>query len=304
MLNPLARRRFSPHPPESRGRNKHQTAERESAYFESHSHRRCIIVVGDKPGDADVNHGISPDELCLKVGFFDHSQEHPHPDLPPLPPPEGDTPAANATASTPNRTPEAPEQSGVSPPRPGTEPQTGTILARGLVGSGPVGTAGVLELLDLPAEASAATRAASIVSLPGSRERVERPLEGDGCVGAGGAQPLGLGKDQATDVAAVLERRGDDREASAERRTKGGCSNHAAHPTVALEGRDEGEGVSRRSGAVRVALEDMLREYGDSFDVVARGGHSMGLVTCFVRHLIGDVNDLTAVVVPASIRKD
>ncbi|CAM9972479.1 unnamed protein product, partial [Hapterophycus canaliculatus] len=61
------------------------TAERERAYFDSHRNRRWLLVVGDKPGDADVNIGLSPDDRCLKIGFFDHSHEHPHPDLPPLP---------------------------------------------------------------------------------------------------------------------------------------------------------------------------------------------------------------------------
>lgn len=60
-------------------------AQRESSYFDSHATRRCVLVVGDKPGDADVSHGVTSEEHCLKIGFFDHTHECPHPDLPPLP---------------------------------------------------------------------------------------------------------------------------------------------------------------------------------------------------------------------------
>lgn len=44
-------------------------------YFQAHRERQCVIIVGDKPSDAAVNHGSIPDDLCLKLGFFDHSPE-------------------------------------------------------------------------------------------------------------------------------------------------------------------------------------------------------------------------------------
>lgn len=47
-----------------------------------------------------------------------------------------------------------------------------------------------------------------------------------------------------------------------------------------------GEGREPRT-ATAVAADEMLRAYGDSFDVVACGGHSMDLVADFVRHFVG-----------------
>lgn len=72
-------------------RNKNQAAERMKEYFAAHPERQCVIVVGDKPGDAGVNHGIAPDERCLKMGFFDHSDKYPHTDLKPLDPPQSES---------------------------------------------------------------------------------------------------------------------------------------------------------------------------------------------------------------------
>lgn len=47
---------------------------------------------------------------------------------------------------------------------------------------------------------------------------------------------------------------------------------------------EEGEG---REQSTAVAAGEMLRSYGDSFDVVACGGHSMDVVADFVRHFVG-----------------
>lgn len=43
----------------------------------------------------------------------------------------------------------------------------------------------------------------------------------------------------------------------------------------------------RERGGTAVAADEMLRAYGDSFDVVACGGHSMDLVADFVKHFTG-----------------
>lgn len=86
-------------------RNKDKTVAREKAYFDSTSHRRRLLIVGDKPGDADVNSGFAPDDQCLKIGFFDHSHEHPHPDLPQLPTPRAVTMSSTALLAAGNNGP-------------------------------------------------------------------------------------------------------------------------------------------------------------------------------------------------------
>lgn len=48
-----------------------------------------------------------------------------------------------------------------------------------------------------------------------------------------------------------------------------------------------GERTPARPGTAAVEAEELLRAYGDRFDVVACGGHSMDLVTDFVRHFVG-----------------
>lgn len=50
----------------------------------------------------------------------------------------------------------------------------------------------------------------------------------------------------------------------------------------------EERGESVGSAEVYLAAARLLLTYGDSFDVVARDGHSMGVVTDVVRYLIGE----------------
>ncbi|CAM9298038.1 unnamed protein product [Discosporangium mesarthrocarpum] len=61
--------------PPVHSRNKSSTNERESVYFAKHAHRQCVVVVGDRPGDAHVTCGLVPDEKCIKVGFYNCQPE-------------------------------------------------------------------------------------------------------------------------------------------------------------------------------------------------------------------------------------
>ncbi|CAN0452169.1 unnamed protein product, partial [Ascophyllum nodosum] len=214
--------------PPIHSRNKKQMAEREREYFESHAARRCVLVVGDKPGDADMSHGVAPEERCLKIGFFDHSREHPHPDLPPLPPPLS-LPAVSAGSD-------------------GSHPDgAGHSYAWG----------GGFEL-------GAQTRDYSPWSPADEEEGHDEPSRS--CVHA-----------SATDLADLGGH---------------GASSGPPDLTMAPEGRRaHGEEPSRQDSGFFLAADQMLIVYGDSFDVVARDGHSMGLVTDVLRHVIGDSGD-------------
>lgn len=211
----------SPLRPLNFSRNKDQTVERERSYFfDSHGHRRCVVVVGDKPGDAAVSVGVAPDERCLKIGFFDHSHEHPHPDLPPLPPPPPAAAANNGRASG----------------------NAGRCDGAVQEKFGFLREANSLVLLEsLPAANSAG---AFLSSEEEEEERIQgRPgSQGGGEVFVSSTDELG----------------------------------------------ESGEG---RQPNTAVSADEMLRAYGDSFDVVACGGHSMDLVADFIRHFVGaDLN--------------
>lgn len=205
-------------------RNKDQTVEREKSYFfDSHEDRRCVVVVGDKPGDADVSAGFAPDDHCLKIGFFDHSNEHPHPDLPPLPPP----PPGAAGA------------------------ENGRRSGNGSVDGGVV-------------------------------------LEGFGFL-SGAHRPVLLESSPAASSAGAFLARSSEAEGKAEEKIIQGRPGSQGGGEVFVSGsagglRQSGEGC--RSAVSAMATEEMLRAYGDSFDVVACGGHSMDLVADFVRHFI------------------
>ncbi|CAN0378627.1 unnamed protein product, partial [Ectocarpus sp. 8 AP-2014] len=205
-------------------RNKDKTAEREKAYFDSNSHRRRLLIVGDKPGDADVNSGFAPDDQCLKIGFFDHSHEHPHPDLPPLP-----TPAVTMSSAA------APV----------------AAASNGLDGE----TTATLEGLGF-------LRGANRLML----RTTQSPMESTTAAAAAAAAVRGSGAFQLS-TSAEQER---------------------------IRGRPGSQGggeifVSERGQPETTAVaEELLRAYGDRFDVVACGGHSMDLVADFVRHFVGD----------------
>eukprot|EP00903_Cladosiphon_okamuranus_P019822 g18219.t1 len=218
--------RFRESPP-VHSRNKNQTVEREKSYFfESHLHRRCVVVVGDKPGDADVTAGFAPDDRCLKIGFFDHSDEHPHPDLPPLPPPPPSGPA-------------------------------------GMDKGGPSGDDGA---------------DGGVV------------LEGFGFLSEANSPVLLESSPAASSTGGFFARSSDEEEEEAEEERIRGRPGSQGGGEVVVSGssagglRKSGEG---RELATAVAADEMLRAYGDSFDVVACGGHSMDLVADFVRYFIG-----------------
>lgn len=185
--------------PSQNKRNKKETAQRESSYFDSHAARRCVLVVGDKPGDADVSHGVTSEEHCLKIGFFDHSHEHPHPDLPPLP---------AVTAST---------------------------TSAGCEGNRVSGEDGNDHVSSVSREHS---------------------------FSAGLATSLVWGGQEDSDRTLWMAEKGE----------------WASLGQV---------GESVEIAEVYLAAARMLLTYGDSFDVVARDGHSMGVVTEVVRYLIG-----------------
>lgn len=255
-------------------RNKDQTAERERSYFASHGRRRCVIVVGDKPGDCDVTIGVAPDERCLKIGFFDHSHEHPHPDLPPLPPP-----------------PRTPETAAVSAAV-ATDDDTNT--------DGQDQDNDRIQLI--PPQSFG-----RFLSETNSRNWMLLESTTTSTTAAAATAPPGMAADS-TDrgdavAAAAAATRGDDAAVNG----SGGGGFVSSEDSMRIQGRpgsqgggdiflpSSGDGVERSGGGERtparpgtaVEAEELLRVYGDRFDVVACGGHSMDLVTDFVRHFVG-----------------
>ncbi|CAM9493812.1 unnamed protein product [Ectocarpus fasciculatus] len=227
--------------------NKDMTAVREKAYFDSNSHRRRLLIVGDKPGDADVNSGFAPDDQCLKIGFFDHSHEHPHPDLPPLPVP----PAVTMSAAAP-----------VAAAHNGLAGETATTPE----GLGFLGQANRLMLRTTQGTAAAAVQ--------GSR---------------GGAFQLST---TSAEQERIRGRPG----------SQGGGESFVSEGGV---GQDNGQRQQQQQQheTTPVAEEELLRAYGDRFDVVACGGHSMDLVADFVRHFVGDGGNSAAASADAEARR-
>lgn len=344
-----------------RSRNKQQTAERESAYFDSHPDRGCVIVVGDKPGDADVNHGVAPDERCLKIGFFDHSHEHPHPDLPPMPPPSTATPTTTAVGRDGEpermlRVDPRQEPAGVVPqefvpqevdPQVGAfssallspvgviDPQQGDIVTPHEFlrnNSGPdekaddddddddevrvvnpgekrLGFLGESLSLEYAVGAAAApttassaysARTAALSSQATDRRITGRPESqggGDIFMSGGGSRggslsPLSSSSQKNAERTTILRRVADRVVRSIV--PLAAISRRMAATTL-LAGDDAAGGekaLSRQKNLAeeKMAVDNMMRAYGDSFDVVAHGGHSMDLVADFVRHLIGELD--------------
>lgn len=259
-----------PPPPPSRvchshacTRNKDQTAERERSYFASHGHRRCVVVVGDKPGDADVTIGFAPDERCLKIGFFDHSHEHPHPDLPPLPPPPpSGAPEAAAVANNGEHNTNDEDNHRL----PGSFPRfLSETNSRGwkLLGSTATKAAAV-EATGVVADSRNNRDAVAAVAAPAA-------TRGDAAVEVRGGGTFVSSKDNTR----IQGRPG----------SQGGGEIFFSSSADDSERMGEGEGGRQPSTAV--AEEELLRAYGDRFDVVACGGHSMDLVADFVRHFVG-----------------
>ena len=182
------------------------------------------MVVGDKPGDADVTVGLAPDDRCLKIGFFDHSHEHPHPDLPPLPP----------------RPPPPPEAAGAS--------------NGGASGNDGRSSSGVVPR-----------------------------IEGLGFL-SGANRPLLLERDPSTSGAAGFLSNCCKKRIQGRPGSQGGGEVLVSDGAAAAGLRKSEE---EREPGTAVAADEMLLVYGDSFDVVACGGHSMDLVADFVRHFIG-----------------
>ena len=244
-------------------------AEREREYFESHAARRCVLVVGDKPGDADMSHGVAPEERCLKIGFFDHSREHPHPDLPPLPPPLS-LPAVSAGSdgSHPDGAGhsyawgggfELGAQTRVYSPSPADEEEGHDEPSRSCV------HASATDLADLEGHGASSVHLKRIAGSPRRPEKEDhRHLLARLAEGASSAiRPPSLAGDKGP-----------------------------PDLTMAPEGRQaHGEEPSRQDSGFFLAADQMLIVYGDSFDVVARDGHSMGLVTDVLRHVIGESGD-------------
>lgn len=250
--------------------------ERERSYFASHGHRRCVVVVGDKPGDADVTVGLAPDERCLKIGFFDHSHEHPHPDLPPLPPPP------------PPRTPEA------------AVAAVAAAASNGEIGLKDFDNDRIPESFRF---FLSETNSGSWMLLEGSN--TTNTSSSSSSSAAATAAPDVEADARDSGVAAVAAARGDDATAAT---VGGGGALVSSEDSVTVLGRPGSQGGgevfsfcsaddAKLSGEedeerrcrpnAPVAAEELLRAYGDRFDVVACGGHSMGLVADFVRHFVG-----------------
>lgn len=208
-------------------RNKDKTAEREKAYFDSNSHRRRLLIVGDKPGDADVNSGFAPDDQCLKIGFFDHSHEHPHPDLPPLPTP----PAVTMSSAAPV-----------------------AAASNGLAGE----TTATLEGLGF-------LRGANRLMLRTTQSTMESTAAAAVAVQGSGAFQVSTSAEQ--------------------ERIRGRPGSQGGGEIFVSE---RGQEQQQQQPETTAVAEELLRAYGDRFDVVACGGHSMDLVADFVRHFVGD----------------
>lgn len=305
-------------------RNKRRTAERQPAYFAKHADRRVVVVIGDKPGDAEVNDGVAPDENCLKIGFFDHSDEHPHSDLP-------------------KQRPLIPDSGGGSEPTetlPLLQEKCNSDTARTIVG-------------ELPSESEKKSRGNSSSGL--RREERERTLKSSLTVAAAARQRGGGGGDGCSssendmsfldmvDTFHYLRNPRLDGEEGANNIIGGGSGssawagriiNHGGRlgqrddtqsvllanvrhtglsttnrHTTAMLGLDGAAGAmdvtaedgscptsdikktlepGRGSVAGKTKVEEMLQTYRERFDVVAHGGHSMEIVSIAVRYLVQD----------------
>ena len=273
------------------------------------------MVVGDKPGDADVNYGVAPDERCLKIAFFDHSYEHPHPDLPPLPPP-----VAPSLASPVDLPLEAERLASRVASLP-----LGALPASSPVGSSPTGPPIGLGLVAevggttrVAADAGGAARIAGGVVDGGVVDGGVGGVVGVGVGGGGGGNGGGgggggggvaggsfwatparftgrpgsqgggemlvsssVGSSIGSSIGSSVGTGGGSGSGSG-----GGGGGGDVKGLAAEEEVTHAQGTTTGTGVESVAAENMLRAYGESFDIVACGGHPMGIVTDFVRYFV------------------
>lgn len=250
-----------------------------------------MVVVGDKPGDADVNHGIVPDERCIKIGFFDHSREHPHPDLPPLPSrtrtptaahPAGAAPAGDGLSSGCDS-----EQIGVSPHVVGVVPRE-EVSPQRQKGQPRTEKDGVAEGIELVCDSVSLLECTVEVGAK-SAAAVESASSEDRIAGSQGGGEISVSRTTSTSSTAATASSVMGGIVETTRSTS--IVTVDCGGSLALRGSDDGDATSLPGGGGgAVEVEEMLLAYGESFDVVARGGHSMDIVADLIRRLIGELD--------------
>lgn len=265
-------------------RNKHQTAEREEAYFAEHPDRCCVIVVGDKPGDAVVSHGVAPDERCLKIGFFDHSDEHPHTDLPlemrspPLP-----LPTAEPTIASPSSV------ESLSNEAKGQE--LGSLRTRDTYPNPCNETSSLRPSRRIiPQDELMSLMHMMEVSAQDRQQSAARGVEDGRARGSDGAIRVTLGlrsttveDELATALVGASGRKDVQVNTVQMSDAPGRDVSDSSHADRGINEKDQ-----RQKGPLALELKAMLRVYRERFDVVAHRGHSMDLVSKAVRHLVGE----------------
>lgn len=213
-------------------------------------------MVGDRIGDADVTEGVASDDTCLKIGFFDHSHGYPHPYLPPLP-----LPLANLENVM--------EDGGLASGQPSRMLPTAEA-----------------SLIEAAASAAAGTATADASSDGASKALLlERVSESVGGVSPGTKDARG--ELEETRVISRLK----ERIAIMDSMIPFHFVDGSAASLGGLKGSQGDVELERHSEefhAAVAAAEVLLRVYGETFDVVAQGAHSMDIVTDFVRCVISD----------------
>lgn len=270
-------------------RNKRQTAERQKTYFNRHPNRSCVIIVGDKPGDADVNYGVAPDERCLKIGYFDHSDNHPHTDLPRQILPGKVCGAIGGKGEAVQCTPQL-------------------LIAR-------MDDNCIAPEDDLSGAENVPGKFLERQSKPESDEKTKRLS----CGTRDGSKDKKISLLHMVQVLPQQHPRADEgRRKHMDIGNPVSLENHmkvpaVSHPDIgqtnnlevlsapprpthriissATQKVEETDGMYGRgtSVSVEVEVDIMLKAYREKFDVVAHGGHSMDLVSVAVRHLVGDL---------------
>lgn len=90
-----------------------------------------------------------------------------------------------------------------------------------------------------------------------------------------------------SDGGGFFSRSSEEGEGQEEERIQGRAGSQGGGEVFVSSAGEPGEEGRDEPANTAVAADEMLRAYGDSFDLVACGGHSMDLVADFVRHFVG-----------------
>lgn len=283
------------------------------AYFTKHAGRGVVIVVGDKPGDVDVNDGVASDENCLKIGFFDHSDEHPHPSLPqqrPLTPSSGDgkpphkVPLLQETRKTNTNVvrelwseSEKKSRGNFLSARGRRDDEIrwrGSAAAAAVDSGGKCGSSSetevsFLQMVDIiphprneapdgeagmNSDGGSSDSSACASGIFNHGERVGLRDDPESTVSSSGRHNSLSSTDQP--IAAVLS-------PNASPGATGAITEDGRCPNSDIDGKFIFE---RENVAVKTKLKEMLRIYRERFDIVAHGDHSMEIVSVAVRYLV------------------